>query len=181
MTRVFVTHAIKYLFLVPSLPLKKALNRLNGYHYAILVPNEIDHLVEISSTSLLKVMHEALQSVNSEDSTETDTSSISGVIVDGRPRLTIPGRCTVPKEARLASIRRTVRVEHFARVAITSYPIESASMALTELDLLGDSEVGIPRELEPKKGWIERCWCTNDENVVLAELLDEDLKRYTFD
>ena len=95
--------------------------------------------------------------------------------------MTTPGRLTVPKEARLASIRRTVRVEHFAFVAITSYPIESASIALTALDLLGDSGVGISRELEPKTRWMGPCLGTDDENVVLAGFLDEDQKKLTFD
>ena len=95
--------------------------------------------------------------------------------------MTTPGCLTVPKEARLASIQQTVRIEHFAFVAMTSYPIESPSIALTALDLLGDSGAGISKELDPKKRWIERGWSTNDENVVLAEVVDEDREKLTFD
>ena len=70
---------------------------------------------------------------------------------------------------------------YYAFVAITSYPIESASIASTALDLLGDSGVCISKELEPKKRWIECGWSTNDENVVLEEVLDEDGEKWTFD
>ena len=56
----------KYLFFIPSLSLKKALNRLNRDHHTIFIPNEIDHLVKISSASLFKVMNETLELATSD-------------------------------------------------------------------------------------------------------------------
>ena len=55
-----------YLLFVPHLLLKKALDRLDRYHHTILIPNEIDYLVKISSASLFQVMHKALLSIKSE-------------------------------------------------------------------------------------------------------------------
>jgi hypothetical protein len=59
-------------------------------------------------------------------------------------------------------------------VAITSGSIESANIALTALDLLGDSAIGISKELASKTGWIDRRWRTSDENAVRGHFVDDD-------
>ena len=59
--------------------------------------------------------------------------------------------------------------------------IESVNIALTALDLLGDSRGGMSTRLEPKIGWMHRGWCTINENVVLEGFFHGDAEKVSLD